>query len=259
MLALSGAKYTKNGILVIKDDELEAFAYAQLKDYDKHYFKNPHALDVDDFVENYLQRNVLYYKISLDKSVLGMTAISDGKISIIDVDGKLDVKLFPKGTICVDLDACESETRINYTIIHESGHSQFDMNVNPSILENKTVIRDTYLTIGGAFSKLRVKTEKEWIEHHADKYATFILMPKKFVVRLFKEKHKKFFSTKRRLSKLHPKRTWLMIASIAEILHVSKMAVAYRIRNLGLISEEIFNSLELNINTNKKGGSDNML
>lgn len=29
----------------------------------------------------------------------------------------------------------------------------------------------------------------DWMEYHADKYATFIFMPKKFVVKLFKDLH----------------------------------------------------------------------
>ena len=144
MLKLSNATYTKDGVLVISDEQLEAFAYAQLKDYDKNYFKNPHALDVDDFVENYLHRKLIYYKLSLDKSILGMTAISDGKISVVNSDNKLDVKVFLKGTMCVDLEACGNDTRANFTIIHEAGHSQFDMKVIPDVLENKKVIQDTY-------------------------------------------------------------------------------------------------------------------
>ena len=39
MLKLSNATYTKDGVLVISDEQLEAFVYAQLKDYDKNYFK----------------------------------------------------------------------------------------------------------------------------------------------------------------------------------------------------------------------------
>ena len=58
MLKLGNATYTKDGVLVIYDEELETFAYAQLKDYDKNYFKTPHALDVDDFVENYLHQKL---------------------------------------------------------------------------------------------------------------------------------------------------------------------------------------------------------
>ena len=240
MLELSYATYTKEGVLVISDEQLEAFAYAQLKDYDKNYFKNPHALDVDDFVENYLSRKLIYYKLSLDQSVLGMTAISDGKISVVNSHNKLDVKIFPKGTMCVDLEACGNDTRANFTIIHEAGHSQFDLNVNPIVLENKSVIQDTYLMIGGTLFKVKSRSPKDWMEHHADKYATFILMPKKFVVKLFKEKHKEYFNGERRLSKHRPQRAWLMIASIAEILNVSKKAMAYRLRDLNLISKEVF-------------------
>lgn len=257
MLKLSNATYTKDGVLVISDEQLEAFAYAQLKDYDRNYFKNPHALDVDDFVENYLHRKLIYYKLSLDKSILGMTAISDGRISVVNSDNKLDVKVFLKGTMCVDLEACGNDTRANFTIIHEAGHSQFDMKVIPDVLENKKVIQDTYLMIGGTLFKVKSRSSKDWMEHHADKYATFILMPKKFVTKLFKEKHKEYFKGERRLSKHRPKRTWLMIASIAEILNVSKKAMAYRLRDLDLISEEVF--LSLGLDKIKKGGDDNML
>lgn len=257
MLKLSNAKYTKDGVLVIRDEELETFAYAQLRDYDKDYFKTPHALDVDDFVENYLQRKIIYYKLSLDKSVLGLTAISDGKISVVDSCNRLDVRMFPKGTMCIDLEACGNNTRANFTILHEAGHSQFDMNVNPAVLDNKTTIQDTYLMIGGTLFKVKARTPKDWMEHHADKYATFILMPKKFVIKLFGEKHREYFGSKRRLTKHHPNRTWLMIASIAEILEVSKKAMAYRLKDLGLISEEVF--LSLGLGKVKKGGDENVL
>jgi Zn-dependent peptidase ImmA (M78 family) len=131
------------------------------------------------------------------------------------------------------------------------------MNVNPTVLENKSVIQDTYLMIDRTLFKVKSRTPKDWMEHHADKYAAFILMPKKFVVKLFKEKHKEYFKGERRLTKYHPNRTWLMIASIAKTLSVSKKAMAYRLRDLGLISEEIFLSLKLD--TIKKGGYDNML
>ena len=83
------------------------------------------------------------------------------------------------------------------------------------------------------------------MEHQANKYATYILMPKQFVVKLFKEKHKELFTNKHRLSKLCPKRTRRLIGSIAEELKVSKKAIAYRLRDLELISEDVFCSLNL--------------
>lgn len=86
--------------------------------------------------------------------------------------------------MCVDLEACGNDARANFTIIHEAGHSQFDMKVIPDVLENKTVIQDTYLMIGGTLFKVKSRSSKDWMEHHADKYATFILITKKFVSNL---------------------------------------------------------------------------
>lgn len=248
MLSLSNAKYTNSGVLIIKDIDLEAFAYAQLKDYDKDYFKQPHPLDVDDFVEFYLQRNILYYNLSFEKECLGLTAISDGKIPIINSKKKVELKWLPKGTICIDLEACKNEARTNFTIIHEAAHSQFDTKVNPEILNSTFAIKDDCFAISEATKKR--KSPKDWIEHHADKYATYILMPKKFVKILFNEQHKLLFKGKTRLSKNNSRKTWLLITHIAKFLHVSNEAVAYRIRDLNLISESIF--LSLNIQKRKE-------
>lgn len=249
MVKLKNAKITIYGSVQIHDVDLENFAYDQLKEYDHDYFKEPKALDIDDFVEFYLLKKVLYYQLSTKdspKRILGSTAISDGKIAIINEEGIPEVKVFKRGTICIDEDACECEVRRRFTLAHEGWHSQFDLNIKKELLDGSDAIKDTYKMIGSSISIVKTRTPKEWIEYHANKYAVFLLMPKKFVCKLFKTYRKQFFKGVRRLSKHNPNRTWLLINAIAIFLSVSKKAMAYRLVELNLISQKIFDSLDIN-------------
>lgn len=249
MIKLLNANYTKYGSVQVKDIDLEIFAYKQLRDYKKNYFKDQHPLDIDDFVEFYLKKDVKYYQLSTkdsDKRPLGTTAITDGKVAIINDEGIPEIKIFNKGTIIIDEDACGSETRRRFTLGHEVWHSQFDLHLNSDLIDNGTTISDTYLIIGNSFRKVKTRTPKEWIEYHADIYAVFLLMPKPFINKLFDKYHKEYFGKERRLTSKRPKRTWLMIASMAEQLNVSKTALAYRLREMNKISEEVFVSLKIN-------------
>lgn len=44
MITWTKQAFNKKGVLQVSDNELEEFAYAQLKDYKKDYFKKPHHL-----------------------------------------------------------------------------------------------------------------------------------------------------------------------------------------------------------------------
>lgn len=248
MVELINANFTRYGSIQISDADLETFAYNQLKDYQKDYFKEPHALDIDDFVEFYLKKSVQYYQLSAadcEKRPLGSTAITDGKVAIIN-EGMPEIKIFKQGTIIIDEEACESEQRRRFTLGHEAWHAQFDLHLNTELLDNANSISDTFAIIGSSLTKVKNRTPREWIGHHADAYAVYLLMPKKFVCKLFKQHHKEFFNSERRMVASRPKRTWLMINAIANDLNVSKEALAYRLRKLHLISEEVFLSLNLN-------------
>ena len=249
MVKLINANHTRFGSVQIADKDLENFAYNQLRDFQKNYFKSPHPLDIDYFVELYLEKNVQYYQLSTKDSknrLLGTTAISDGKIAIINEEGHPEIKVFKQGTIIIDEEACEKETRRRFTLGHEAWHSQFDLQLDYDLLDNDNLITDTNLIIGSSFKKVNSKTPKDWIEYHADLYAVYLLMPKVFVNKLFVKYHKQFFGKERRLTCKKPKRTWLLIRAIANELNVSMTAVAYRLKELNKISNEILISLRIN-------------
>lgn len=251
MIKLANPKYDSNGVLVIKDDEIELLAYSQLRDYQRGYFKEPHALDVDDFVENCLGIKVGYHILSLDQSKLGATALADGILPILDSNGEVSFREAKKGQVFVDCQACRDiETSIRFTLGHEAGHSQFDTNVDLKRLDISDSISDTYHDIFGQRKGYGRRTPREWMEHHANRYAVYILMPKTFVKKLWKKYHDKFFQGKR-ITSNSPKRLWKVIHDIAADLCVAQSSIAFRLAELGIISREMLDSLKMN---NKREG-----
>jgi len=150
VVKLANAKYDSFGVLVIHNEDLEAFAYRQLSDYKKGYFKEPHPLDADDFVENYLGIKVGYHALSLNGSLYGATALADGLLPILDSRGEVSLRETKKGQAFVDCEACRNcETTIRFTLVHESGHSQFDGNVDLKRLRMADSLTDTYADLFG--------------------------------------------------------------------------------------------------------------
>ena len=243
MVRLANVKYDSSGVLIISSDELEAFAYRQLSDYQKGYFKEPHPLDIDDFVENYLKIRVDYHTLSLNNGIYGATALADGVLPILDSGGQLSIRKTKKGQVFVDCGACRNcETTIRFTLAHESGHSQFDCNVDLRRLNIVNSIADTHDDLFGKRAARGGRTPREWMEFHANRYAVCLLMPKRFVHKLWKKYHAAFFSGKRITSRM-PKRLWLVISKIAEDLCVAKSSIALRLLELNIISKEMFESL----------------
>ncbi len=245
MICWNKNAFNQFGVLQVQDSELENFAYKQLEDYKKNYFKKIQALDVEDFIENYLKINVRFYKLSPDNSLYGLTAITDGYIPIINEDNELSMRFLEKGTICVDLEACKNDEHIiRYTMIHESGHSQFDIHIDKSLYDGNSYINDRETNIKGKFD-FKKRTQRDWMEYHANKYASYLLMPASFVKKLYKIKHSEIMPGQR-LGVRQRKLIWKMIYAVAKELNVSATAMARRFLSLGIISEKLFKALEIN-------------
>ena len=84
MIKLKNEKLDNGGVIVVSDKELETFSFKQLYDFDDNFFQSDEILDVDYFVEYYLEKRVNYYKLSADSSILGMTMLQDGVIHVYE-------------------------------------------------------------------------------------------------------------------------------------------------------------------------------
>ena len=244
MISWEKKAFNKKGVLQVTDDVLEDFAYAQLKDYQKNYFKKPHPLDVEDFVENYLHIKTEYQKLSPNGTRYGTTAITDGLVPIVaDDTGEFEWRFFKSGTIGVDIEACNNDEHIiNFTLCHETGHSQFDLHVDKDLLDGCGNYLDDSIVLDGHICKR--KSDRDWMEYHASKYASYLLMPSIFVRKLYKIKHDAIMPGQR-LGVRQKKLIWKMIYAISNELNVSATAMAWRMLSLNIISKSLFDALEI--------------
>ena len=252
MIVWTKQAYNIKGVLQVTDEELEAFAYAQLKDYKKDYFKKPHPLDVEDFIENYLRIRVEYQKLSPNKSRYGTTAITNGVVPIVaDDTGKFECRYFEAGTTCVDLDACNNDQHIiNFTLCHEAAHSQFDLHVDKELLDGTgNYLDDSEIVLNGIVRRKRA--DRDWMEYHASKYSSFLQMPARFVKKLYKIKHDEIMPGQR-LGVRQTKLIWKMIYAIANELNVSATAMAWRMLSLKILSQQLFDALKIKGGNNRE-------
>lgn len=126
-------------------------------------------------------------------------------------------------------------------MVHESGHSQFDLHIDKSLFDGNSYINDKETIIGKNLF-LKRKTQRDRMEYHADKYASFLLMPAPFVKKLYKIKHDEIMPGQR-LGARQRKLIWKMIYEVARELNVSVTAMAWRFLSLKIISQRLFDAL----------------
>ncbi len=220
-IEISYKRFNDDNVPIISDKQIEDLVNNQLLDYDPNYFDRPHPIDLEDFIEFYLCKNVFYYKLSNNENILGITTLNDGYINIFNDDESKPLPM-KRGEICIDYDACKNEELFRFTLAHEAGHSVLHAGYNLRI----THLEDFENTI--KTSKKRLITSNDWIEHHANIYASCLLMPSCFVKTLFDKyygKHKKgTFSF----------RIFDVINKISKELKVSPKAIQYKLINLNL-------------------------
>lgn len=225
-VSIKYSSFSKEKVPIIKDKQIEKFVNDLLLDYDPNYFKTPHSLDIDSFIEFYLKINLTYHVLSSndDKNkILGITALTGGKVPIFDED--IDYIVLNKGDICVDDRACKNEHLLRFTLAHEAGHSM--MHVNCSF---KLSYANDYSNSINYGEPKKLKTVSDWIDHHANVYAACLLMPEKFIKELFL----KFYDPNAKMKKAMLNHT---VSEISGILNVSPKAVAIRLNRLKLLND----------------------
>lgn len=218
--------FNKDGVPIIKDKDIEKIVNKQLLDFDRNYFKQPHALDIESFIEFYLNRRIDYYTLSIEEDKrrkLGSTALSNGKIPIYR-NNQIDYISIKKGEILIENNIKNKEHLLRFTLAHEAGHSVLHTNCSFNI----TYAEDYSNSIEYGKPK-KLKTVSDWIDHHANVYAACLLMPEKFMKKLVRQLfHKK--------AKMKQAMINDMVYEISQILNVSSDAIKIRISQLDLLN-----------------------
>ena len=213
-------------------DDLDNFAERVLCDFLKAEYPKGHiCYNVDPTrLAQFYGFSILYVTITRDGSVLGQTSIGEMWTPIIDSNGN-DILFFLDGkTILIDERLTKDPKchgRRNFTIAHELAH-QFINRAYPEICGSQCRVISDY--------RRSAKPHKEitdWREWQADAMAAALLLPKEAI-----EEAMFFFGLGDKLkvlSKKYSEYKYERFCKMAEFLHVSKTALAYRLEQLGLL------------------------
>ncbi|MDO5649997.1 MAG: ImmA/IrrE family metallo-endopeptidase [Gallicola sp.] len=217
-------------------EQLEKKANKILGDYKNgDLLLKPQALDVDDFAEFQLDLAIDCALLSNDGKTLGCMCFNDGYMEVWNPDKSIYEPIsVQEGTLFIDsnLEDNAVEGRIRFTIMHECAHW---------ILHRRFYYQEKGQTIpkfdypvyrAEKWEKYPPRSDEDMREWQANRLAAALLMPASSV--------KIFFINKLKLSEENLKNLVLSpvcIDEMADLYKVSKQAMKYRLRDLGMVSE----------------------
>ena len=231
----------KDNVPILSKREIDEIAGGYLLDFSPDAVFNPQPVNVELFLESYLDLSLDYQYLSNDGRYLGMTVFNDTtRIPVfIPKDNCADYCSANAGTVIIDttLTADNQLNRCRYTCGHECGHwvlhrgyynyapnqlTLFDM--KPSFLQCRSLSHADFST------DTKTWDGERWMEWQADKFASCFLMPNTAV--------RNFFDG----WKLKEGNTLNTIAAISKTFQVSEEAAYYRLMDLGYIKAETDNA-----------------
>jgi len=243
--------YTLSQIPYITYDSLDEYAEALIKDFDPKLLETPSVIDVESFVEYYLNLTVDYRHICSGRNILGMTAFNDGVVDVICEDSGQSEKIHVKtGTLIIDPSLCIKRNipRLRFTVMHEGSHwllhrKAFAEN-NPfgsaGIYKNKFLAAKEGRVDYSRSQKEH--TDIERMERQADFLASAILMPRPSLRIAFKEFFNFYNDKPRRIirgtSYIDDLYAQYLPEYIAKIFNVSKRAALIRLEKLTAIVDK---------------------
>ena len=216
--------------------EIASFADRLLNDYCRTFGRTLENIDYDEFVCKYVGVDIQYQRLSLNKSILGVTIQKDGVLETYNEDGIVKLISVHRGDIFVDPDACGSESRELFTIFHELKHYLLDLDKDfrvDKIIDDETIINGDF--------KTNNKSQYSWAEFFANYFAACVLLSRRRLKKLYDEKHTKYVTEYH--TSLNGQKIWILkkiIGEIADETGASKSAISIRLKETGLITEPTF-------------------
>lgn len=158
--------YTKDGVPVISDEDIEKTAYSILSSFDPEYLVNQRKIPILGLLDHLSKTDQLKFALATihspgPKRTLGYTLFLEGKIYV------------EKELILTD------EPLFLSTAAHELGHWVLHRHrpiMDDGIKQEK--LDETEETISVTSQRRELKTNRDWIEHHAKVFAANLLMPR---------------------------------------------------------------------------------
>jgi Zn-dependent peptidase ImmA (M78 family) len=199
MLELKTA-YTLSQIPYLTYDSLDNYAEQLVRDFAPNAIETPGVLDVDSFMEFYLNLHVEFHQLCFGRNVLGITAFSDGTVDVLNEETGMSAKLpVTTGTVVLDTSLCSKRNvpRLRFTMLHEGSHW---------LLHRKAFDKKNPFGVVGAYENRYIaakegrvdysrsrkeKTNIDYMERQADFLSSAILMNRPALRLAYRE----FFAT----------------------------------------------------------------
>ena len=240
--------YSFSNVPYITYDALDSYAETVVRDAMPEALSAPTVLDVDKFIEFYLNMFVECKRISNDRPMLAMTAFPMGIVQVIDDCVGVAVPLIVcEGTIIIDpsLMGKRNLARRRFTFMHEGAHwllhrlafASDNPFGSPGVYENQ------YLAAKEGridYSRsTRERSDIDRIERQADFLASALLMPKTTLRMAFKDFFTFYGERPRAIcrgrSVMDDQFAVLLPAFVASKFGVSKRAALIRLEKLNAI------------------------
>ena len=227
-----------NGVPILSKHEIDGIGEQYVKAFCPEVLSHPAPVDIESFVENYLGITPDYQYLSNNGIYLGMTVFNDtNKVPIFDpCTGRAEYISAKARTIIIDnrLLGESQQHRYRFTLGHEAGHDIFHsgfFGYNPdqlTLFDTGTAPMIQCRTDCGNTSKKTPKfwDDHDWMEWHANRLSSAILMPRSAVERLVEGVRSERRDSIRRAT---------MVFAVAESFDVSIEAAMYRLKDLGFI------------------------
>ncbi len=228
---------------ILSRNKIECIATDVLDQYKPECLHTPQAVDVYDFMENFLELEIDYQNLSPDKSILGLTSFNDGIYLVWNHDRTRRYPIEVKdGTVILENSLVDSshDGRERFTVMHECSHQILHRDCIAKTIETSGsgLVACAKRDIEPAKGK-KLVTSKEWIEWQANALAAAMLMPIAMVKQVFFE----MLNITPGASQLPIPLTLqldLLIFDIANVFKVSHQAMKIRLDQLGLVKNRVY-------------------
>jgi len=242
--------YTFSQIPYLTYDSLDEYAEELIKDFAPELLHTPDALDVDRFIEYYLNLTVDYQRLCINRKILGVTVFNDGVLDIVCSETNQPQKIAVKaGTIILDPSLLTKRNipRMRFTMLHEGSHWLLHRKAfaedNPFVpvntCEGQLIAAKTGRVDYSRSKKERTDTDR--MERQADFLASAIIMNRSALRVAFKDFFSFYDEKPRRIirdaSPIDDTYAKLLPEYIAKTFNVSKRAALIRLEKLTAISD----------------------
>lgn len=232
-------KLKNNGVPILSKSEIDSIGENFVRDFQPEVLTNPAPVDIEGFIEFYLEMTPDYQYLSHNGIYLGMTVFNDtDKIPVYDPTTNRAEYISAKArTVIIDnrLLKENQKHRYRFTLGHEAGHAvlhsrYFSYDPNQITLfdneKNQPMIKCRI--DNGVIQKTDTRhwTDHEWMEWQANYISAAVLMPKCVIEKMANE-----YGDNLNNPYLRSKLVW----QISECLEVSVQAATNRLKDLGYI------------------------